>query len=174
MASAGGTSSGSSSLQQNSGSEEEMQMQIMDERKRKRMQSNRESARRSRMRKQKHLGDLMAQVSHLRKTNNELLDNVNITTQLYLKVEAENSVLRAQMSELSSRLQSLNEISNVLSANTNHHNHNLGIFGAGDKMEELFPILQEPFAVDSFLMNPWSSTPSLSQPIMASANMFQY
>lgn len=146
-------------------------MQIMDERKRKRMLSNRESARRSRMRKQKHLDDLTAQVSNLRKTNSQLLNSINITSQQYLKVEADNSVLRAQMSELSNRLESLNEISNVLSVSSN--DHNLGVYGAGDKMEELFPIFQEPFQADSFLMNSWNSTPSLNHPIMASANMFQ-
>lgn len=170
MASPGGTSSGSSSLQMNSSSEGEMQMQIMDERKRKRMLSNRESARRSRMRKQKHLDDLMGEASHLRKTNNQILNNINITTQQYLKMEAENSVLRAQMSELSSRLQSLNEISNVLSA-TNNNNPNLGVVYGGD---DLLPIIQEPFASDSFLMNPWNSTTCFNHPIMASADIFQY
>ncbi|RHN61327.1 putative transcription factor bZIP family [Medicago truncatula] len=108
MASSSGTSSGSSLLQ-NSGSEEDLQA-LMDQRKRKRMISNRESARRSRMRKQKHLDDLVSQVSKLRKENQEILTSVNITTQKYLSVEAENSVLRAQMGELSNRLESLNEI----------------------------------------------------------------
>lgn len=173
MASPEGTSSGSSSLQHNSGSEEDMQTHTVDERKRKRMQSNRESARRSRMRKQKHLDDLMVQLSDLRKTNSQVMNSINVTTQHLLKVEAENCVIRAQMSELSSRLQSLNEISNVMSAN----NHQLGAYEEADKMEELLTIPQPqgPFAaIDSFLMNPWSSTTSLNQPIMASANMFHY
>ncbi|KAJ8446407.1 hypothetical protein Cgig2_019300 [Carnegiea gigantea] len=118
MASSGGTSSGSS-LQQNSSSEEEIQLQIMYERKRKRMQSNRESARRSRMRKQKHLNELTAQITHLNFTRHQLISNINATNQHYLNVEAENSVLRAQMAELINRLESLNEISNVLIASTN-------------------------------------------------------
>ncbi|KNA09135.1 hypothetical protein SOVF_156330 [Spinacia oleracea] len=177
MASPGGiTSSGTSSQQQNSSSEEDMQIQIMDERKRKRMQSNRESARRSRMRKQQHLDDLMVQASNVRKTNHQLLNNINITSQQYLKIEAENSVLRAQMSELSSRLQSLNEIINAL--NSCNNNQNLGIYGGGGDEhhheEGIFPIIPEPFTTDSFLMNPWDSATYSNQPIMASADMFQY
>ncbi|KAA8537586.1 hypothetical protein F0562_027194 [Nyssa sinensis] len=114
MASRSGNSSGSSRLQ-NSGSEEDLQ-QLMDQRKRKRMQSNRESARRSRMRKQKHMDDLMAQLTQLRKENNQILTNMNITTQHFLNVEAENSVLRAQMVELSQRLDSLNDILNYMNS----------------------------------------------------------
>lgn len=108
MASPGGAcSSGSSSLQ-NSGSEGDRDM--VDQRKRKRMQSNRESARRSRMRKQQHLEGLSAQLDELKKENNEMNRNIGMTTQVYLKVEAENAILRAQMAELSNRLNSLNEI----------------------------------------------------------------
>ncbi|KAK8364362.1 hypothetical protein V6Z12_A03G225400 [Gossypium hirsutum] len=97
-----GTSSGSSTMVTNSGSDEDLQA-LMNERKRKRMISNRESARRSRMRKQKHLDDLVAQVSQLQNENHQILTRVSITTQRYLNVEAENSVLRAQANELSHR-----------------------------------------------------------------------
>uniref|UniRef100_A0A7C8Z845 BZIP domain-containing protein n=1 Tax=Opuntia streptacantha TaxID=393608 RepID=A0A7C8Z845_OPUST len=86
----------------------------MDERKRKRMLSNRESARRSRMRKQKHLDDLMAQVADLRRENEQILQTISVTTQQLINVDAENSVLRAQMSELAQRLESLNEIVNYM------------------------------------------------------------
>lgn len=82
----------------------------MDDSKRKRMESNRESARRSRMRKQKHLDDLNSQVSQLRNENNQILAGISVATQHFLNVEAENSILRAQMTELSHRLESLNEI----------------------------------------------------------------
>lgn len=62
------------------------------------------------MRKQKHLDDLMTQLSQLRKENNQIISGISITTQHYMSVEAENSVLSAQVAELSHRLQSLNEI----------------------------------------------------------------
>ncbi|KAI3786336.1 hypothetical protein L1987_39942 [Smallanthus sonchifolius] len=82
----------------------------MDQRKRRRMISNRESARRSRVRKQKHLNDLMTQLSQLRNECNRVMSGVQMTTQHYMSMEAENSVLRAQVAELSHRLQSLNDI----------------------------------------------------------------
>lgn len=81
--------------------------ELMDQRKNKRKQSNRESAKRCRMRKHKHVDDMMSQMSQLTKDNSEILNSINITTQHYLNVEAENSILRAQIGELSQRFQSL-------------------------------------------------------------------
>jgi len=160
MASSSGTSSGSSLLQ-NSGSEEDLQA-VMDQRKRKRMISNRESARRSRMRKQKHLDDLVSQVAQLRKENQQILTSVNITTQQYLSVEAENSVLRAQVGELSHRLESLNEIVDVLNATT------VAGFGAAATSSTFV----EPINNNSFF-NPLNMG-YLNHPIMASADILQY
>lgn len=156
MASSSGTSSGSSLLQ-NSGSEEDLQA-LMDQRKRKRMISNRESARRSRMRKQKHLDDLVSQVAKLRKENQEILTSVNITTQKYLTVEAENSVLRAQMGELSNRLESLNEIVGALNSSN-------GVFGASNAFVE---------PNNGFFFNSLNNMSYMNQPIMASADILQY
>ncbi|KAF7829633.1 uncharacterized protein G2W53_011966 [Senna tora] len=135
---------------QSSGSEEDLQV-LMDQRKRKRMQSNRESAKRSRMRKQKHLDDLMAQVNELRKENSEILSSISITTQRFLNVESENSILRARMVELSHRLQSLNDILNYI-------NTTAGVYESDHTY--LFP--------DNFI-----NIPFLNQPIMASADIFQ-
>ncbi|XP_008795969.1 bZIP transcription factor 11-like [Phoenix dactylifera] len=150
MASSTGTSSGSSQLP-NSGSEEDLQAS-MHQRKQKRMLSNRESARRSRMRKQKHMDDLMAQVGHLKKENRQILTALHVTTQHYLDVEAGNSVLRTQMMELNTRLQSLNEILCCMNGSGNHG------FGA----------------TDGSFTRPWSLMAGSSQPIMASVDMFQY
>ncbi|KAJ7005906.1 hypothetical protein NC653_005287 [Populus alba x Populus x berolinensis] len=40
------------------------------------------------MRKQKYLGDLMAQVAQLRTDNNQILTTIMVTTQHFLNVEA--------------------------------------------------------------------------------------
>ncbi|KAL5847698.1 hypothetical protein ACOSQ3_011222 [Xanthoceras sorbifolium] len=163
MASSSGNSSGSTQLQ-NSGSEEDLQV-VMDQRKRKRMQSNRESARRSRMRKQKHLDELMQEVGRLKRDNNQILTSINITTQHLMSVEAENSVLRAQFHELSQRLDSLNEILNFI------NNTGSGILENDDHHDG--GLINTNFA-DSF-MNPMAMNMLyLNQPIMASADMFQY
>lgn len=156
MASSSGNST-ASTLLQNSRSEEDLQL-LMDQRKRKRMQSNRESARRSRMRKQKHLEDLMSQVTKLRNENNQILTGINFTTQHYMNLETENSILRAQLMELSHRLESLNEILNFINANN-----------ATFELEADQGL--NPIPSDT-LMNPMNLI-YLNQPIMASADIFQ-
>ncbi|XP_030464293.1 bZIP transcription factor 2-like [Syzygium oleosum] len=157
-----GASSGSSSFAlQNSGSEGcvQEQNQIMDQRKRKRMISNRESARRSRMRKQKHLDDLMAQVGQLRGENAQILQSLNVTSQLYLSIEAENSVLSAQAAELSNRLQSLNEIITYV------HSTSL-LFETDDQAEVL--------GGDDGFMNSWNASAWMNPPVMAPADILMY
>lgn len=152
------SSSGNSSRIHNSRSEED----LTDQRKRKRMQSNRESARRSRMRKQKHLDDLTDQINQIKKDNTQILTTINVTTQQFIQVEAENSVIRAQMSELSQRLDYLNEIINIMNTNNTctpvggmlefENNHN-----------------------NDFINNPWNLMYLNQQPIMANAGeMLQY
>lgn len=170
MASSSGNSSGSTEIH-NSGSEGNLQG-VMDQRKRKRMQSNRESARRSRMRKQKHLDDLLAQVAQLRKENSQIHTTMNLTTQQFLTVEAENSVLRAQMMELSQRLDSLNDILNYM--NTNNEIYET----AQGQQHDFQHVLTGPgFGLggpESFMNNPWNLMYANQQPIMASADVFQY
>ncbi|KAG2696244.1 hypothetical protein I3760_07G049200 [Carya illinoinensis] len=158
--STGAASSGSSALH-NSGSEGHDLQHVMDTRKRKRMLSNRESARRSRQRKQKHLDDLMAQVRQLTTENHQILTSMNMTSQVYLNIEAENSILRAQMAELGQRLESLNEIVNYLNSSTN----------------ELFETQQDHGTQthdDDSLMQPWSSIYLNHAAIMPSADVFMY
>ncbi|KAL5563054.1 hypothetical protein UlMin_032801 [Ulmus minor] len=162
MASSSGTTSSGSSLLQNSGSEEDL-LALMDQRKRKRMISNRESARRSRMRKQKHLDDLTAQIAQLMKENHQIITSVNFTTQQYMSIEAENSVLRAQVGELSNRLQSLDEIITFLNASNNV------VLGASSSHGDSNAFVSEP--IESFF-NPLNLS-YLNHPIMASPDVFQ-
>ncbi|XP_059646681.1 bZIP transcription factor 53-like [Cornus florida] len=90
-----------------SGSEGDERYAKMDERKRKRMMSNRESARRSRMRKEQHIKELNNQVSYLKSSNNVIVQEMNSVRQLWSGVESENMVLRAQLADLKNRLESL-------------------------------------------------------------------
>ena len=113
------------------------------------------------MRKQKHLDDLMAQMTQLRKENHQIITRINITTQHYLNVEADNSVLRAEANELNHRLQSLNEIISLVNGS------NCGYFD----VEDTCLAFSEP--ADGFLNR--FNLAYLNHPIMASSdNMFQY
>ncbi|CAJ2675638.1 unnamed protein product [Trifolium pratense] len=159
------TSSGNSSVStksQSYGSEEDLQV-LMDQRKRKRKQSNRESARRSRMRKQKHMDDLMVEVERLRNENNEIMTRMNMTTQHYLKIEAENCVLSAQMVELNQRLQSLNDIINIINTPTTITN------GVNYQNNDCFLTIS-----DNCFMNQMNMSYLNQQPIMASSDMFMW
>ncbi|KAK9161727.1 hypothetical protein Syun_008068 [Stephania yunnanensis] len=122
---------------------------VADERKKRRMISNRESARRSRMRKQQHLDDLINQAAQIQRENGEIAKRVSATTEMFLKVDSENSILRAQVGELSERLQSLNSVLHTIEE------------VSGFAMD--IPEMPDP------LLKPWH-LPYPSQPIMASAH----
>jgi hypothetical protein len=110
------------------------------------------------MKKQKHVDDLLGEVSQLRKNNNKILESMNVTTQLYVNLEAENSVLRAQMGELTNRLQSLNDIMDCINS-TNW----------------LVEATEDAQIVEGLVNNPWNSI-HVNQPIMAAAHdhIFMY
>lgn len=93
-----------------SASEDDQRYAGMDEKKRKRMISNRESARRSRMKKQKLLQDLTGEVSRLQATNKNIVAKIEETTERYSIYAAQNNVLRAQAMELTDRLRYLNDV----------------------------------------------------------------
>lgn len=76
----------------------------VDEKKARRMLSNRESARRSRQRKQQHLDDLQGQVSQLRNENLGILHRLAMVAQLMENLGQENGRLRGEAQGLSSRL----------------------------------------------------------------------
>ncbi|KAL1543969.1 hypothetical protein AAHA92_20878 [Salvia divinorum] len=116
-----------------------------DERKRKRKLSDRESARRSRIRKQQHQDELVAQEQQMIKENKKLREMTDGASQLYLNFASENNVLRAQVAELTDRLRSLNSVLQIASA----------------------------FDIADTLLEPWQ-LPCPIQPIPASLDMFQY
>lgn len=159
------TSTGSSSIiPTNSSGSEELQVMTMDQRTRKRRLSNRESARRSRMKKKKNLDDLIENVNRLKKDNAQMQTTLKATSQQYLAVDAENSVLITQMMELSTRLQSLNEILDCMNGKSgSHSNYNNNGYACE-------PYQQQPFDNSNF-MDPWNLV-SVNQNIMTSADMF--
>ncbi|URE39876.1 BZip transcription factor [Musa troglodytarum] len=92
------------------------------------MLSNRESARRSRMRKQQHFDDLISQAAELKNQN-------------------------SQLTELTERLQSLNSVLRFL--------------------EEFSGMAMDIPEIPDQLLKPWQ-LPRPSQPISATADMFQF
>lgn len=124
---------------------------VTDERKRKRMLSNRESARRSRMRKQKQLEDLTNEISRLQSENSQLFQNIKAKEEAYMEIEPVNKILRAQTMELTDRLRFLNSILEIA--------------------EEVIGFSVEIPEIPESLLNPWQ-LPLPMQPIMASADMF--
>ncbi|KAK7337518.1 hypothetical protein VNO77_18097 [Canavalia gladiata] len=141
------------SLQRSTSSGSEAGDPQIDERKRKRMLSNRESARRSRMRKQKQLEDLTDEVSRLQGANKKLVESIKAKEEACVETEAANSILRAQTMELADRLRFLNSI--------------LEIAEEVSGFDVEIPEIPDP------LLKPWQ-IPHPTQPIMASANMFQH
>ncbi|OIT06979.1 PREDICTED: bZIP transcription factor 53-like [Nicotiana attenuata] len=136
-----------------SASDADQQYAKFDERKRKRMESNRESARRSRMRKQQRLGELMSETTQLHKQNSICRERIDSVERNYRAMDAENNVLRAQIAELTERLNSLNSLTQFWADATG------------------FPVdLSE---IPDTLLEPWQ-LPCPIQPIDASSDMLLF
>ncbi|XP_022561956.2 basic leucine zipper 63 isoform X2 [Brassica napus] len=75
----------------------------------KRMLSNRESARRSRRRKQAHLSELETQVSQLRVENSNLMKGLTDVTQTFNDASVENRVLKANLETLRAKVKMAEE-----------------------------------------------------------------
>ncbi|XVF64955.1 hypothetical protein PTKIN_Ptkin09bG0208300 [Pterospermum kingtungense] len=111
-----GTGFGSNEPKQNqtnsnsSLSEPNQQVPIIDERKRRRMISNRDSARRSRIRKRSHLDNLKNEVNLLRNENQELNNQLRSVSQHYHRVRIDNDRLRSEYSMLQQELLDTHQI----------------------------------------------------------------
>ncbi|ESQ32317.1 hypothetical protein EUTSA_v10004611mg [Eutrema salsugineum] len=75
----------------------------------RRMLSNRESARRSRRRKQAHLSELETQVSQLRVENSKLMKGLTEVTQTFNDAAVENRVLKANIETLRAKVKMAEE-----------------------------------------------------------------
>ncbi|KAJ1695994.1 hypothetical protein LUZ63_012692 [Rhynchospora breviuscula] len=148
MASSSSTSNQTTRSTSTSASEEDII--LVDNRKRKRMISNRESARRSRQRKQQHLDDLVNQVAHLKEDNARISMQAAMIMDRFLTLDSDNAVLRAQLAELSGRLQSVNSVLRMLQE------------FSGVDLDMDIPEMPDP------LMRPWQ-IPCPAQPIVASS-----
>ncbi|EXC25266.1 Protein ABSCISIC ACID-INSENSITIVE 5 [Morus notabilis] len=99
---------GNSNNSQNSGSDGSSRaVYSVVERKHRRMISNRESARRSRWRKKRHLEDLTDQLNRLKQENRELKNRLGLLTHRCHVACRENDLLSAEFLALSSRLSDL-------------------------------------------------------------------
>ncbi|KAM7481778.1 hypothetical protein LguiB_006361 [Lonicera macranthoides] len=132
-------------------SEGDLRYAMMDEKKRKRMISNRESARRSRMKKQKLVQNMAEEINRLQMANKDIVNKIDSTAQVYMMYKAENDVLRAQEMELAERLRSLNDI----------------LKNSGMMDEEILE-LPDP------LLRPWQLPFTAQQPIAASSGLFHF
>ncbi|PKU81407.1 bZIP transcription factor 53-like [Dendrobium catenatum] len=129
-----------------------MTTEEIDERKRKRMLSNRESARRSRMKKQQHLDDMMSQISQFKEENDGILNQVNLISTKCSTLDAENSAMRSRVMELTERLKFLNTTLK--------------------QVEEKSGMAMDIPEIPDTILKPWPFTCSV-QPLLRSAYMFQ-
>ncbi|XP_062202595.1 ocs element-binding factor 1-like [Phragmites australis] len=128
-------------------------------RREKRRLSNRESARRSRLRKQQHLDELVQEVARLQAENARAASRAAGIAAQYSCVEQENTVLRARAAELSDRLRSFNEVLRVF-----------------EEFSGVAMDIQEELPADDPLLRPWQlPCPAAAMPIGATAaHMLHY
>jgi len=128
-----------------------------DNRREKRRLSNRESARRSRLRKQQHLDELVQEVARLKADNARVLGRANDIAGQYVRVDQENTVLRARAAELGDRLRSVNQVLRVV-----------------EEFSGVAMDIQEECPPDDPLLRPWQIPyPATAMPI-AATHMLQY
>lgn len=105
------------------------------------------------MKKQQRVEELVSQVSQLQNQNKLLLQKINEVTNMFVGVASENNVSRAQLSELTDRLRSLNSVLHIA--------------------EEMSGLAMDIPELPDTLLEPWE-LPYTIQPIMTSANMLNF
>lgn len=105
------------------------------------------------MKKRQRVEELISQVSQLQNQNKLLMQKINEVTNMFVGVASENNVLRAQLSELTDRLCSLNSVLHIA--------------------EEMSGVAMDIPELPDTLLEPWQ-LPCLVQPIMTSTNMFNF
>ncbi|XP_023772496.1 basic leucine zipper 43 [Lactuca sativa] len=100
-----------SSVSNNSTSDEAdtQQNDIIGERKRRRMISNRESARRSRIRKQRQLDELLSQLVHLRTDNQSIMEHLKQLAERHEKALEENERLKEETTDIRQKLDEIQQ-----------------------------------------------------------------
>lgn len=104
-----------------SGSETNRSVYSVEERKHRRMISNRESARRSRQRKKRQLENLTAEMNRLEGENRELKQCMALATNQCQVVMRETQRLRSEYINLQTRLSSLYEMLVSMQLQQNYH-----------------------------------------------------
>ncbi|KAJ3676076.1 hypothetical protein LUZ60_003488 [Juncus effusus] len=115
---------------------------VPDDRKRKRMVSNRESARRSRMKKQQHMEELITEISRLQNENKQFELQANLIAERFNETELQNSAIRAEMAQLTERLKSANMYLSLVEVVS-------GVKMDIEEIPDLFEKIPDPF------INPW-------------------
>lgn len=111
------------------------------------MISNRESARRSRMKREQHIKDLNDQITYFRSRSSEIGQKIKEIGRRYVAVESENGDLRMHGEELKKRLRLMEEMLvsyNSCSSNAEEVNDDCFVM---DILQDpdLKPWLQPPF-----------------------------